>query len=471
MQQTPVIQGGMGVGVSSWRLASAVARSGQTGVVSGTALDVVMARRLQSGDEGGHVRRALARFPFPEMAARILERWFVPGGKPADEPFRLTPMPAIRPGRVSQELTVAANFVEVFLAREGHDGQVGINFLEKIQPPTLFALYGALLGGVGVVIMGAGIPRAIPGAMDLLAAGREARLPISVAGTPAPGAAESRLDPAEFCGGPAPQVARPAFLPIVSSATLADVMVRKSSGRIDGFVVEGPTAGGHNAPPRGEMQLSAAGEPVYGERDRVDLGAFRRLGKPFWLAGSQASAERLATARAEGASGIQVGTAFAFCAESGVEPELKARVIDAVRAGTARVRTDPRASPTGFPFKVLELPGTAGDRTVTRERICDLGFLRQAYSLPDGSVAWRCPGEPLEDYVRKGGLAADAEGRICVCNGLIATIGLPQVRDDGRVEPPLVTSGDEIAGIARFLRPGTNSYSAQDVLDALLTPA
>ena len=148
MRQTPVIQGGMGVGVSSWRLASAVARSGQTGVVSGTALDVVMARRLQSGDEGGHVRRALARFPFPEMAARILERWFVPGGKPADEPFRLTPMPAIRPGRVSQELTVAPNFVEVFLAREGHDGQVGINFLEKIQLPTPATLYGALLARV-----------------------------------------------------------------------------------------------------------------------------------------------------------------------------------------------------------------------------------------------------------------------------------------------------------------------------------
>jgi len=40
-----IIQGGMGVGVSSWWLAQAVARTGQLGVVSGTALDAVLARR------------------------------------------------------------------------------------------------------------------------------------------------------------------------------------------------------------------------------------------------------------------------------------------------------------------------------------------------------------------------------------------------------------------------------------------
>ena len=42
-----IIQGGMGVGVSSWRLARAVSALGQLGVVSGTALDQVLARRLQ----------------------------------------------------------------------------------------------------------------------------------------------------------------------------------------------------------------------------------------------------------------------------------------------------------------------------------------------------------------------------------------------------------------------------------------
>ena len=55
----------MGAGVSNWRLANAVSRLGQLGVVSGTALDVIVSRRLQDGDEGGHMRRAIAAFPVP----------------------------------------------------------------------------------------------------------------------------------------------------------------------------------------------------------------------------------------------------------------------------------------------------------------------------------------------------------------------------------------------------------------------
>jgi nitronate monooxygenase len=471
MQTSRIIQGGMGVGVSSWRLARAVALAGQTGVVSGTALDVVIARRLQTGDEGGHVRRALARFPFPEMSARILARYFVEGGKAPDAPFRATPVPSVEPGRASLELTVAANFVEVLLAREGHGGQVGINYLEKIQLPTLPALYGALLAGVGCVIMGAGIPRAIPGAIDRLARGEEVRLPVAVPGATPEQKFETRFDPREFCGGDPPVLARPAFVPIVASVTLAEMLIRKPTGRIDGFVVEGPTAGGHNAPPRGEMQLSPSGEPVYGERDRVDLDAFRRIGLPFWLAGSQATPERLAEALAAGATGIQVGTAFAFCEESGITDELKHRVLDLVRAGTVHVRTDPRASPTGFPFKVVELAGTAGDRSVDRERVCDLGYLRQAYVAADGTLGWRCPAEPESDFVRKGGRIEDAKDRLCICNGLCATVGLGQVRRDGRTEPALVTSGDEIADIARFMRPGAATYTARDVVATLLGAA
>ena len=147
------------------------------------------------------------------------------------------------------------------------------------------------------------------------------------------------------------------------------------------------------------------------------------------------------------------------------------RVLDAVRAGLAHVRTDPRASPTGFPFKVVELPDTAGDRTVGRERICDLGYLRQAYVAPDGTLGWRCPAEPERDYLRKGGRIEDTKDRICICNGLVATIGLAQVRKDGRTEPALVTSGDEIAGITRFMRPGATSYTASDVVATLLGAA
>ena len=70
MFETTIIQGGMGAGVSDWRLARAVAHTGQLGVVSGTALDTVLARRLQLGDPSGHLRRAIAAFPFQDLAER-----------------------------------------------------------------------------------------------------------------------------------------------------------------------------------------------------------------------------------------------------------------------------------------------------------------------------------------------------------------------------------------------------------------
>ncbi|MBK7874809.1 MAG: nitronate monooxygenase [Planctomycetes bacterium] len=463
-----IIQGGMGVGVSNWTLARAVARAGGMGVVSGTALDAVLARRLQLGDQAGHLRRSLARFPFPAMAERVLARWFVAEGKAPGAPFRATPMPRERPSRDALELAVVANFVEVDLAREGHDGPIGINYLEKIQLPTLPALYGALLAGVECVLMGAGIPRAIPGVLDRLAHGEEAELAFDVHGAGDGARHATHFDPRAFCGGAPPELARPAFLPIVSSATLAERFVRHATGRVDGFVVEGPTAGGHNAPPRGPLRLSEAGEPVYGERDRADLAAFRTLGLPFWLAGSQGTPERLAAALAEGAAGIQVGTAFAYCEESGLAPELRRRVLAALEAGELRVRTDPRASPTGFPFKVVELAGTSGVRATRRERACDLGYLRQAFATADGRVVWRCPAEPEADFTRKGGAPDDARERLCVCNGLLATIGLAQTRADGGEELPLVTASDELRSVLRFRSPGTGTYHAADVVATLL---
>jgi NAD(P)H-dependent flavin oxidoreductase YrpB (nitropropane dioxygenase family) len=162
----PIIQGGMGIGVSGWRLARAVAQCGQLGVVSGTALDSVLVRRLQDGDEGGHLRRAMAQFPFPEVTAKVLRRYFRPEGLPRDTPYKLLPMYRHVASLAREQVTMLANFVEVYLAREGHDGPIGINLLTKIQLPTLASLYGAMLAGVDCALMGAGIPREIPAAAN-----------------------------------------------------------------------------------------------------------------------------------------------------------------------------------------------------------------------------------------------------------------------------------------------------------------
>jgi len=80
-----IIQGGMGVAVSSWRLANAVSQCGQLGVISGTGLDTVLARRLQAGDPDGQMRFAIDHFPIREMAERIWDRYYVEGGKKSDE--------------------------------------------------------------------------------------------------------------------------------------------------------------------------------------------------------------------------------------------------------------------------------------------------------------------------------------------------------------------------------------------------
>jgi len=466
----------MGVGVSNWRLARAVSTLGQLGVVSGTALDQVFVRRLADGDPGGHMRRGVEAFPFPEMARRVWNEYFVAGGKPRQAPYPTTPMHQRRHSRRLAELCMVANFVEVFLARQGHGNQVGINFLEKVQLPHLPSIYGAMLAGTGYVLMGAGIPLHIPAVLDAFATHSPAEYVLSVAGPSDPNAESpvTRFDPAEYSEVSLPPLVRPNFLAIVSSNTLATTMLRRASGIVNGLVVEGSRAGGHNAPPRGKLQLNAAGEPLYGERDRVNLAEMRALGVPFWLAGGYGSPEGLSRALAEGAAGVQVGTAFAFSQESGLRDDLKARLLAQAYRTAGRVFTNPLASPTGYPFKVAQLDGSLSDASVyaTRKRVCDLGFLREAYITPSGAIGYRCSAEPEACFVLKGGDPAATVGRICLCNALLANIGHAQVRCDNVVEPPLVTVGDDLNTIARFLPPGTDAglegYSAAHVVETLL---
>lgn len=459
-----IIQGGMGVAVSSWRLAQAVSRTGQLGVVSGTALDMVLARRLQLGDPGSDLRRAMAAFPEPAVAERLLDAYFVEGGIAEGQAFKAVPMFNATPHQRSLDLATMSGFVEVWLAKEGHDGIVGINFLEKVQLPTPSTLYGAMLAGVDAVLVGAGIPRDIPRLIDGLVAHEPVALPLHV--VEGEGIAMT-LDPHDVVPHPGAPLARPMFLAIIASTALAISLARKTPG-VDGFVIEGPTAGGHNAPPRGAVEL-ADGEPVYGPRDEVDLDKIRELGLPFWLAGGQATPERLRQAQAAGAAGIQVGTAFAFCEDSGMAPELRAKVLAEAAAGSVTIFTDPLASPTGFPFKVVELEGTLSQDDVVdaRERRCDLGYLREVYITPGGMLGYRCPAEPVDDYVRKGGDLAATEGRKCICNGLTATIGLGQ-RRHGVEEPPILTAGNDLEELGRLLGPDRRSYSAADVVSYLL---
>ena len=467
-----IIQGGMGVAVSGWRLARAVSSLGQLGLVSGTALDRVMVRRLQSGDAGGHIRRAFDHFPFREMAERVWSTYHIEGGLADGAAYANPRMHEKNTPRDLAELCILSNFVEVWLAKDGHANAVGINYLEKIQPPHLVSIYGAMLAGVDYVVMGAGIPMKIPGALDAFVDHETATYPLTVAGATDDDDTTMTFSPRDYMECELPPLRRPTFLPIVASNVLAVAMTKKANGRVDGFVIEGPTAGGHNAPPRGKLHLNDAGEPVYGERDIVDLARMRDLGLPFWLAGGCGGPEQLRDALEKGAAGIQVGTAFAYSTESGLREDYKQAVLQQIAAGTARVFTDRLASPSGFPFKVVQLDGTVSDTAIyqARPRVCDLGYLREAYRTPEGTIDFRCAGEPVNVFASKGGDIAETEGRKCICNALIATIGYPQARSGGKIiEAGIVTSGDDLGNLTRFMREGGTSYDAADVVRILLS--
>ncbi len=467
MQSQPrIIQGGMGIAVSQWQLARAVSKQGELGVVSGTGIGIVLARRLQNGDPGGHMRRALAHFPVPAIAQRVLSAYYLAGGKQEEQPFKCVPLFTLHPRRDLLELVLCANFAEVWLAKEGHDGRVGINLLEKIQLPHLVSLYGAMLAGVDVVLMGAGIPLQIPGVLDSLAHHERVTYRLDVSGALPDERYEMTFNPHRFVTDEAPPLKRPDFFAIVSSATLARMLATKASGTINGFVVEGPTAGGHNAPPRGKMQLNERGEPVYGPRDALDLEALKDIGLPFWLAGSLARPARLREALSLGAAGIQAGTIFALCEESGLVDTIRREIRRRGFEGTLDVFTDPMASPTSYPFKIAQLPETLADPATyaRRPRHCDIGRLRQVYRRDDGTVGYRCPAEPVEDYLKKGGQPEETEGRKCLCNALMANIGLPQTQRNGYVEAPLITLGDDVGFLTDLLPDSEGTYTAAEAI-------
>ena len=172
----------MGIGVSSVQMARSVANMGQLGVVSGTAIDSVFARRLQDGDEDGDIRWALTKFPDQECVAEILARYFVEGGREESASYLDVPKLSLTPTPFATKMLIASSFVEVTLAKRGTEGLIGINFLEKIQLATPASVFGAILADVDYILMGAGIPADIPQLIRDLLEGKKIEFKIKVEG-------------------------------------------------------------------------------------------------------------------------------------------------------------------------------------------------------------------------------------------------------------------------------------------------
>ena len=462
-----IIQGGMGIYISTPHLASVCSQAGVLGTVSCTAAERILVHILQLGDIGGHYRRALAHFPFPEITERILARYFIEGGKLLNQKFKEVPLFSLRPRSDLIELAIAASFALVWLAKEEHDSPISVNYLEKLQIGHIYHLTGAMLAGVDFVTMGAGITLQIPGVLDAIASGGNPSYRVYVEGS-TKGNEMISFNPREFLGEKFPrELKRPGFLPIVSTDVLAKLMVAKlSSGSIQGFIIELPTAGGHNAPPRKKGVFNEKGEPLYGEKDEVAFNVLRDIGIPFWVAGSFASPEGLAKAQKLGAVGIQAGSIFALSEDSGMNPYYRAMMCRRGYRSELSVRTDPTASPTGFPFKVPQLAGTMSEPEVyaVRKRNCSRKALQFPAEQTNGKIIFRCAAEPIEDYLKKGGKLEDTIGARCLCNGLFsaATLGDPN-------ELPIFTMGDDVSFLRHLMKDENDSYRATDAIAYLLS--
>lgn len=497
LENLKLIQGGMAIGVSGWELASEVAkaRPGETmGVIAGTGAEFVMVRTLQKGDPGGFMRRALTAFPNQEIAGRILTTYFIKEGNPDKKNTEPVPLfnlkrplgntlPSTNPAAIQLEgpcevleLITCGNFAQVWLAKEGHKGLVGINLLEKVQLPLMAALYGVMLADVDCILAGAGIPDQIPSILDELADHKQISYELVVKNTKSK--FKLIFDPKNITGGTEiekERLNRPSFLAVVANHIGAKALKIRTKGRVDGIVLEGPDAGGHNAKPRGsELHFNREGEVIFGLKDKIDFNKIKELNWPYWMAGRFGTPTGLQRALKLGARGIQVGTLFALSKESCLTESIKRNLLEKIFDHTLKIITDLNASASGFPFKVALLAETMSDKEVyeNRHRVCDIGRLSELYSDDDQTVKTRCPAGPVDLFKKLRGDIAKTVGCKCLCNGLLATVGLGWRRGK-YAEPPIVTLGKDQLAVrniyAKLHKPQDSLIPAKEIVNHLFS--
>ena len=189
------------------------------------------------------------------------------------------------------------------------------------------------------------------------------------------------------------------------------------------------------------------------------------------MAGGYGTPAKVKEAIALGAAGVQVGSLFALSRESGITDDLRDEVLKGITNGNLEVRTEPKTSATGFPFKVVEIRGTATDPEVyeARSRKCDLGYLRSPFLRPDGGIGYRCSAEPIKTFEFKGGAEGEAENVKCLCNALMANIGLGQVRWATYHEPALLTLGSDLSGAEELSALHSGCWTSANVVEYLVS--
>jgi len=328
-----LIQGGMGIRVSTPKLAAAVCRRGGIGTLSSAGLS-----EFYLDPDGKKIgARDAARYEVEDACARTR----------LNEPF------------------------------------VAMNIMVALKKDYKESVVGAIEGGVGAIISGAGNPTALPGIV------RDAEALGSVA-----------------------------LIPIVSSLKSARTICRKwwqSYGYVpDAIVIEGDKAGGHlgySFEDIGKTDLLATYNEVRRFLDefcaeksveRVPVivagGIFFRGDIFYWV-------------DQVGADGVQMGSRFAATVESGASPEFKQTIVEATEDDIVVCRK----SPCGLPFRIIkDSPGYQEALANPKKAKCKFGYVLQKDK--ESGKFERCLAKDTCDY-------------FCICSGLVSAVGRRSGRD------------------------------------------
>ena len=448
----------MGVAVSSWQLARTVGsrrRASASCPAPGSTSSSRAGCRTATPTATCAARSPRSRCP--RSPHEVLDHYFVEGGRdPRRQPYIAIPRPSLTRDAARPAAHVVANFVEVWLAKEGHDG-LGRRELPREDPDD--RRRGRRTARCSPASTSCSwAPASRRTSRPLLTSSPStavASLPVDVAEALPDETWAVTIDPREVmrrrrCRRCAADLPRDR-----ANHVLAQYLARDEVTRPDGFVVEAPTAGGHNAPPRGKLVLDETGQPVYGPRDVCDPTQVRRP-RPAVLARRfvRRPGASCGGAEALGARGIQVGTLFALSADSGFRPTSASGCVRSLVDGTLATRTDALASPTGFPFKVAPARRarcrTSGCAT-TAPRCATSATCARRSARRTASVDYRCPAEPDHMFERKGGehRRRSPAAPACATRSSRASASRRCART-AEPELPLVTLGDDLEG-ARVL--------------------
>ena len=294
----PIMQGGMGVNISTAEMALSVAREGGVGHVSDAMLPDLVDRLFGTG--------------FTKMKAGLCRAADAALGKAA---FHF-PLDDVR--------AAAKQYIESVMQKKMGDAKEGlifVNVMEKLTMNDSLAslrarLLGALDGGVDGISLSAGLHTSSFSLMSEHSRFRDAMLGI-----------------------------------VVSSRRALNLFLRRSAktGRMpDYIVVEGPLAGGHLGFGMTDWVNFKLADIV---RDVKAYLAENGLSIPVIAGGGVfTGTDGVRLIEEAGAAGVQVATRFTVTQESGLPDAVKQRYLDA-EEGEIEVNG---VSPTGYPMRMLK---------------------------------------------------------------------------------------------------------------------